>query len=43
MREPNRKFIAQVDFAWLEQRVIVQCDSKEFHLSPEVFEKRLPH
>jgi hypothetical protein len=41
IRDPNRKFIAQVDFAWPEYRVVVQCDSHEFHLDPVTFEKDL--
>lgn len=38
---PNGKFIARVDFAWIPQRVILQCDSHEWHLSPAQFEKDL--
>lgn len=41
VRDANRKLIARVDFAWVEHRVILQCESNEWHLAPEQFEKDL--
>jgi very-short-patch-repair endonuclease len=41
VRDGNGQFIARVDFAWLDQRVVVQCDSRKWHLTPESFEKDL--
>ncbi len=35
------KLIARVDFAWIPQRVILQCDSHQWHLTPAAFEKDL--
>ena len=41
VRTDAGRFIARVDFAWLDRRVILQCDSKKFHLTPAGFEKDL--
>jgi very-short-patch-repair endonuclease len=41
VHDENGRFIARVDFAWIGQRVVVQCDSKKWHLTPEAFEKDL--
>lgn len=32
-------WIARVDFAWKEQRVILECDGYEYHASREAFER----
>lgn len=39
--DPSGRFIARADFAWVEHRVILQCDSHEWHLDPVAFEKDL--
>ncbi|MBS1149746.1 MAG: hypothetical protein H6Q89_1444, partial [Myxococcaceae bacterium] len=41
VHDDKGNFIARVDFAWVEQRVILQCDSRQFHLTPDAFEKDL--
>ena len=41
VRDSSGYFIGRVDFAWLEQRVILECDSHEWHLTPDQFEKDL--
>lgn len=38
---PNGRFIARVDFAWLLERVVVMCDSHQWHLSREAWEHDL--
>ncbi len=40
-RTPQGEFIAEVDFAWVAERVILQCDGHLFHLMPAAFEKDL--
>jgi very-short-patch-repair endonuclease len=39
--DENGNFIARVDFAWIQQRVVIQCDSRKWHLTAVAFEKDL--
>ena len=41
IRDPRGEFIARVDFAWPVQPVVLQCDSRQWHLAPHQFEKDL--
>jgi len=37
VRAPDGRWVARVDFAWPEARVVLECDGYEFHSSREAF------
>ncbi len=39
IRDADGTFVARVDFAWVQHRVVLQADSRDWHLDVEAWEK----